>query len=173
MNSINNFDNLLCPRSWGRCSACKECAQLAPGPGNLGGWGKQAHGIETLLLQVVWKIPIAACSDGTEGPGRLQSMGLQRVRHDLVTEHTHMHRLMGTTSSSRVHWGSFWLFSKGSLAGTVIRDKSKGCGGGKSRFLPFRDQLEVHRFHHIVHFSEMRYQSSWNWRPGSFPLPVL
>ena len=25
----------------------------------------------------------------TEEPGRLQSMGLQRVRHDWVTEHTH------------------------------------------------------------------------------------
>ena len=28
---------------------------------------------------IVWKIP------WTEEPGRLQSMGLQRVRHDLVT----------------------------------------------------------------------------------------
>ena len=31
---------------------------------------------------LVWKIPL------TEEPGGLQSMGLQRVRHDLVTEHT-------------------------------------------------------------------------------------
>ena len=30
---------------------------------------------------LVWKIPL------TEEPGGLQSMGLQRVRHDLVTEH--------------------------------------------------------------------------------------
>ena len=30
-----------------------------------------------------WRIP------WTEEPGRLQSMGSQRVRHDLVTEHTH------------------------------------------------------------------------------------
>ena len=27
----------------------------------------------------------------TEEPGRLQFMGLQRVRHDLVTEQTHTH----------------------------------------------------------------------------------
>ena len=31
---------------------------------------------------LVWKIPL------TEEPDGLQSMGLQRVRHDLVTEHT-------------------------------------------------------------------------------------
>ena len=31
-----------------------------------------------------WKIP------QTEEPGMLQSLGLQRVRHDLVTEHVHM-----------------------------------------------------------------------------------
>ena len=31
---------------------------------------------------LVWKIPL------TEEPGGLQSMGFQRVRHDLVTEHT-------------------------------------------------------------------------------------
>ena len=30
-----------------------------------------------------WRIP------WTEEPGELQSMGSQRVRHDLVTEHTH------------------------------------------------------------------------------------
>ena len=30
---------------------------------------------------LVWKIP------GKEKPGRLQSMGLQRVRHDWATEH--------------------------------------------------------------------------------------
>ena len=31
---------------------------------------------------LAWRIP------WTEEPGRLQSMGLQRVGHDLVTEHT-------------------------------------------------------------------------------------
>ena len=34
-------------------------------------------------LQFAWKIPL------TEGPGGLQSMGLQRVRHNWVTEYTH------------------------------------------------------------------------------------
>ena len=32
---------------------------------------------------LAWKIPL------TEEPGGLQSMGLQRVGHDRVTEHTH------------------------------------------------------------------------------------
>ena len=34
---------------------------------------------------LAWKIP------WTEEPGRLQSMGLQRVGHDYVTEHTQEH----------------------------------------------------------------------------------
>ena len=36
----------------------------------------------TLSSILAWKIP------QTEEPGRLQSMGLQRVGHDIVTEHT-------------------------------------------------------------------------------------
>ena len=32
---------------------------------------------------------LARIIPGTEEPGGLQSLGLQRVRHDLVTEHTH------------------------------------------------------------------------------------
>ena len=32
---------------------------------------------------LAWEIP------WTEDPGELQSMGLQRVRHDLATEHKH------------------------------------------------------------------------------------
>ena len=35
---------------------------------------------------LAWKIP------WTEEPGRLQSMGSQRVRHDLATEPTHTER---------------------------------------------------------------------------------
>ena len=35
-------------------------------------------------------------SPWTEEPGGLQSMGLQRVRHDLVTEATHTHTLTHT-----------------------------------------------------------------------------
>ena len=34
---------------------------------------------------LAWKMP------WTEEPGRLQSMGSQRVRHDLVCVHTHTH----------------------------------------------------------------------------------
>ena len=34
---------------------------------------------------LVWNVP------WTEEPGRLQSMGLQRVRHSLATGHTHTH----------------------------------------------------------------------------------
>ena len=33
---------------------------------------------------LAWKIP------WTKEPGRLQSLGLQRVEHDRATEHTHM-----------------------------------------------------------------------------------
>ena len=34
---------------------------------------------------LAWKIP------WTEKPGRLQSMGLQRLEHDPVTDHAHTH----------------------------------------------------------------------------------
>ena len=34
---------------------------------------------------LAWEIP------WTEKPGGLQSMGLQRAGHDLMTEHTHIH----------------------------------------------------------------------------------
>ena len=34
---------------------------------------------------LAWEIP------WTEEPGRLPSMGLQKVRHDLATEYTHTH----------------------------------------------------------------------------------
>ena len=36
---------------------------------------------------LAWEIP------WTEEPGGLQSMGLQRVGHDLVSEHTHRRRV--------------------------------------------------------------------------------
>jgi len=38
----------------------------------------------TLSSILAWEIP------WTGEPGRLQSMGVRRVRHNLVTEHTHM-----------------------------------------------------------------------------------
>jgi len=40
---------------------------------------------------LVWKIP------WTEEPGGLQSMGSQRVGHNLVTEHTHAHSKLSET----------------------------------------------------------------------------
>ena len=36
---------------------------------------------------LAWRFP------WTEEPGRLQSMGSQRVRYDLMTEHTYMHTI--------------------------------------------------------------------------------
>ena len=48
--------------------------------GSLGGKGPLEKGMATHSSIVAWKIP------WTAEPGRLQSMGLQRVRHDLVTE---------------------------------------------------------------------------------------
>ena len=36
---------------------------------------------------LAWKIP------WTEEPGRLESIGLQRVRHDLSLMHTHIHTI--------------------------------------------------------------------------------
>ena len=54
-----------------------------------------------------------------EEPGRLQSMGLERVRHDWVTSHTHTHILSGSEGrkikgrkpdfwEDRELWGVFW-----------------------------------------------------------------
>ena len=41
-------------------------------------------GMATHSSILAWKIP------WTDEPGRLQSMGLQRVRHGFVTEHCHL-----------------------------------------------------------------------------------
>ena len=47
------------------------------------GWGRYPGGVNGSPLQfLVWRIP------WTEEPCRLQSIGLQRVRHDWVTYHT-------------------------------------------------------------------------------------
>ena len=46
-------------------------------------------GTATHFSILAWKIP------RTEEPGGLQSMGLQRVRHHLVTEHTHTRDFYG------------------------------------------------------------------------------
>ena len=53
-----------------------------PGLGRSPGGGMSTH--SSILA---WEIP------WTEESGRLQSMGSQRVRHNLATEHTCMHEL--------------------------------------------------------------------------------
>ena len=45
-------------------------------------------GMATHSSILAWRIP------WTEEPGRLHSMGTQRVRHDCVTTHTHMQSLI-------------------------------------------------------------------------------
>ena len=52
----------------------------------LGGEDSLEAGMATHSSILAWRIP------WTEEPGGLQSMGPQRVRHDLkATEHTHIH----------------------------------------------------------------------------------
>ena len=52
---------------------------------------------------LAWKIP------RTEKPGRLPSMGLQRVRHDWATEHKHA---SGTRQSSKIsQWDLICLYT--------------------------------------------------------------
>ena len=46
---------------------------------------------------LAWKIP------WTEEPGRLQSMGLQRVGHDRVTKHARMHIHAHTHTDTHPH----------------------------------------------------------------------
>ena len=55
---------------------------------------------------LAWKI------SWTEEPDGLQSMGLQRVRHDLVTEHTHTHT---HTHTNVILLGRFLLLVKGRI----------------------------------------------------------
>ena len=46
------------------------------------------EGMATSSSILAWRIP------RTEEPGRLQSVGSQRVRHDWATEHTHVQAAM-------------------------------------------------------------------------------
>ena len=59
-----------------------------------------------------WRIP------WTEEPGGLQSMGLQRVRHSWVTDHTDTHttRLQASACSQWRHLAQIWGWSLGHLA---------------------------------------------------------
>ena len=45
-------------------------------------------GMATHSNVLAWRIP------WTEGPGGLQSMGLQRVRHGLMTKHSTQHSML-------------------------------------------------------------------------------
>ena len=57
--------------------------------------GSPEEEMATHLSILVGKIP------WTEEPGRLQSMGLQRVRHDWACTHAHTHNLLHSPASSR------------------------------------------------------------------------
>ena len=68
-------------------------------------------GMATHSSVLAWRIP------WTEEPGGLRSMGLQRVRHDLVTEHTNQ------------------VWERGSLGGCQSRkwfswEQTRGVGSG-------------------------------------------
>ena len=52
---------------------------------SLGREGPLEKAMATHFSTLAWKIP------WMEEPGGLESMGSQRVRHDWVTKHTHMH----------------------------------------------------------------------------------
>ena len=78
MRPLKNLQIMGFPhRSVGKESACN-----AGDLGSVPGWGRSpgegnGYPFSTILA---WRIP------WTEEPGRLQSMGLQRVRHDLPTK---------------------------------------------------------------------------------------
>ena len=63
---------------------CPQCRR--PGVWSLGLEDPLKKGIATHTSILAWRIP------WTKEPGRLQSMGSQRVRHDWATEHAHMSR---------------------------------------------------------------------------------
>ena len=68
----------------GKESACNAGdAGSIPGSGRFPGEGND-NPLQYSYLEIPW----------TEEPGELQSMGLQRVRHGLVTKHQHIHTLV-------------------------------------------------------------------------------
>ena len=72
------------------CPPSKESACSAGNPGSIPGWGRLPRRRACI---VAWKIP------WKEEPGGLQSMGLQRVRHDWTANtHTHTHTHTHTVS---------------------------------------------------------------------------
>ena len=64
------------PMGFSGGSGGKECACNAGDPSSIPGWGILEEGMATHSSILAWRIP------GTEEPGRLQSMGSQRVGHD-------------------------------------------------------------------------------------------
>ena len=89
-----------------------------PGSGRSPGEGNATHsGILT------WRIP------GTEEPGKLRSMGLQRVRHDWATEHANFPcyraQALGTWASVAV---APRLWSTGSIVVAHGLSYSTACG---------------------------------------------
>ena len=52
---------------------------------------------------LAWEIP------WTEEPGRLQSMGSQRVRHDLVTKQQQQEYVRGSWNTNQVCWCISWV----------------------------------------------------------------
>ena len=68
-------------------------ASSVPGLGRSPGGG---NGVCSSIL--TWKIP------WPEEPGRLQSMGLQRVGHDWVTEHEHRDLILGNVLTKETIW---------------------------------------------------------------------
>ena len=83
---------------------------------------------------LTWKIPWA------EEPGRLQSIGLQRVGHHLITEHTYTYTYYNITSKTylpkRINiYYSFSLLETVCLGDSdlgLLRDCSQGVGQGFS-----------------------------------------
>ena len=79
--------------------------------------------METHSSILAWKI------SWTEEPGRLQSMGSQKVGHDLVTEQQHaFHGLMTcfcccdcTTVYPFTYWRTSWLLSRYRVSRSVVR----------------------------------------------------
>ena len=83
---------------------------------------------------LAWKMP------WTEGPGRLQSMGSQRVWHDWACTHTHAHiypatslRRGLTSSASAVVQGSAEILSKYPWGTHLEKDINDMVLGGSNR----------------------------------------
>ena len=61
-----------------------------------GSWGVLEKGMGTHSSTLTWRIP------WIEEPGRLQSIGSQRVRHNWATEHTHTLHIVPKTATNTI-----------------------------------------------------------------------